>query len=199
MATAVPSSDRLAFADRRVLADLVPGALVRDVALIGAGAGLTGLAAQVSVHTWLSPVPFTLQTLAVLVTGAALGSVRGVLSMALYMLAGGAGLPWFASHSHGWGGPSFGYIVGFVVAAGVVGELARRGNDRQVLSSLGLLAVGSAIVYVSGATWLAHDLHLSAQKAVELGVTPFLLTDALKLAVAAVVLPGAWTLVRRMR
>jgi biotin transport system substrate-specific component len=193
MATAVPSSDRL------VLADLVPGALVRDAALIGAGAGLTGLAAQVSVHTWLSPVPFTLQTLAVLVTGAALGSVRGVLSMLLYMVAGGAGLPWFASHAHGWGGPSFGYIVGFVVAAGVVGELARRGNDRQVLSSLGLLAVGSAIVYVIGATWLAHDLHLSAQKAVELGVTPFLITDALKLAIAAVVLPGAWTLVRRMR
>ena len=193
MATAVPSSDRL------VLADLVPGALVRDAALIGAGAGLTGLAAQVSVHTWLSPVPFTLQTLAVLVTGAALGSVRGVLSMALYMVAGGAGLPWFASQEHGWGGPSFGYIVGFVVAAGVVGELARRGNDRQVLSSLGLLAVGSAIVYVIGATWLAHDLHLGAQKAVELGATPFLLTDALKVAVAAVVLPGAWTLVRRMR
>ena len=193
MATAVPSSDRL------VLADLVPGALVRDAALIGAGAGLTGLAAQVSVHTWLSPVPFTLQTLAVLVTGAALGSVRGVLSMALYMVAGGAGLPWFADRAHGWGGPTFGYIVGFVVAAGVVGELARRGNDRQVLSSLGLLAVGSAIVYVIGATWLAHDLHLGAQKAVELGVTPFLLTDALKVAVAAVVLPGAWTLVRRMR
>jgi len=114
-------------------------------------------------------------------------------------VAGGAGLPWFASHSHGWGGPSFGYIIGFVVAAGVVGELARRGNDRHVLSSVGLLAVGSAIVYVIGATWLAHDLHLSAQKAVDLGVTPFLLTDALKLAIAAVVLPGAWTLVRRMR
>jgi biotin transport system substrate-specific component len=193
MATAVTSSDRI------VLADLVPGALVRDVALIGAGAGLTGLAAQVSVHTWLSPVPFTLQTLAVLVTGAALGSVRGVLSMALYMVAGGAGLPWFADHDHGWGGLTFGYIIGFVVAAGVVGELARRGNDRQVLSTLGFLAVGSAIVYVIGATWLAHDLHLSAQKAVELGVTPFLLTDALKLAVAAVVLSGAWTLVRRMR
>jgi biotin transport system substrate-specific component len=193
MATAVPSSDRI------VLADLVPGALVRDAVLIGAGAGLTGLAAQVSVHTWLSPVPFTLQTLAVLVTGAALGSVRGVLSMALYMVAGGAGLPWFASHAHGWGGPTFGYIVGFVVAAGVVGELARRGNDRHVLSSLGLLAVGSAIVYVIGATWLAHDLHYSAQTAVSKGVTPFLLTDALKLAVAALVLPGAWTLVRRMR
>ena len=193
MATAVTSSDRI------VLAGLVPGALVRDAALIGAGAGLTGLAAQVSVHTWLSPVPFTLQTLAVLVTGAALGSVRGVLSMALYLVAGAAGLPWFASHSHGWGGPSFGYIIGFVVAAGVVGELARRGNDRHVLSSLGLLAVGSAIVYVIGATWLAHDLHLSAQKAVELGVTPFLLTDGLKLAIAAAVLPGAWTLVRRMR
>jgi biotin transport system substrate-specific component len=185
---------------RLVLADLLPGSLVRDAALVVGGAALTGAAAQISIHVpSITPVPFTLQTLAVLVTGAALGSVRGVLSMALYMVAGGAGLPWFASHAHGWGGPTFGYIVGFVVAAGVVGELARRGNDRHVLSSLGLLAVGSAIVYVIGATWLAHDLHYSAQTAVSKGVTPFLLTDALKLAVAALVLPGAWTLVRRMR
>ncbi len=182
---------------RSVLADLLPATLTRDVGLVAGGAGLTGLAAQVSVHTSLSPVPFTLQTLAVLVTGAALGTVRGLLSMTLYLLAGIAGIPWFAGHSHGWGGPSFGYILGFLVAAVVVGELARRGNDRQVVSTVGLMALGSAIVYVVGATWLAHDLHLSAARAVELGVTPFLIGDAIKIGVAAVVLPSAWRLARR--
>jgi biotin transport system substrate-specific component len=182
---------------RLVLADLVPGALVRDAVLIVAGAGLTGLAAQVSIHTPLSPVPFTLQTLAVLVTGAALGTLRGALSMLVYLLAGVAGMPWFSNHTHGWGGPSFGYIIGFVVTAGVVGALAKRGADRQVLSTLGLMALGSAIVYVIGATWLANDLHLSAQKAVSLGVEPFLVTDSLKLAIAALAFPATWRLARR--
>jgi biotin transport system substrate-specific component len=193
MATAATTPDRL------VLADLVPGSLARDAALIVGGACLTGLAAQVSIHTPLSPVPFTLQTFAVLLTGAVLGPVRGALSMLLYLVAGVAGVPWFASHEHGWGGASFGYIIGFVVAAGVVGELSRRGNDRQVLSTVGLMALGSAIVYVFGATWLAADLHLSAQKAIDLGVTPFLVTDALKLAAAGLALPAAWRLVRRFR
>src|SRR6266516_2990047 len=199
MATAVPSSDRLAFADRRVLADLVPGALVRDVALIMAGAGLTGLAAQVSVHTSITPVPFTLQTMAVLLVGASLGTIRGLLSMLLYVAAGSAGVPWFASHGHGWGGPSFGYLLGFVAAAGVVGELARRRNDRQVLTTIGVMVVGSAIIYVIGTTWLAADLNLSARRAIDLGVVPFLIGDALKLGVAALALPTAWKLVGRFR
>ncbi len=182
---------------RAVLADLIPGSLVRDAALIAGGAGLTGLAAQVSVHTSLTPVPFTLQTLAVLVVGAALGSIRGMLSMALYLVAGTAGVPWFEHHTHGWGGPSFGYILGFIVAAGVVGELARRGNDREVLSTVGLMALGSALVYIVGAAWLAHDLHVSASKAIDLGVTPFLIGDALKIAVAALALPAVWRVARR--
>lgn len=183
---------------RIVLADLVPGARVRDAALIVAGAGLTGVAAQISIHIpSITPVPFTLQTLAVLLTGAALGSVRGLLSMALYLLAGGVGVPWFANHSHGFSGASFGYIVGFVLAAGVVGELARRGNDRAVVSAIGLMALGDAIILTIGTIWLANDLHLPAAKAIELGVTPFLLTDAIKLTVAALALPAAWKLVRR--
>lgn len=183
---------------RLVLADLVPGALVRDAALIVGGAGLTGLAAQVSLHTSLTPVPFTLQTLAALVVGASLGSLRGVLSMLVYLAAGSVGVPWFANHAHGWGGsPSFGYIIGFVVMAGIVGELARRGHDRAVLSSVGLMLVGDAVVLTIGTIWLANDLHVSAAKAIDLGVTPFLLAEVIKIAIAAVVLPGAWRLVRR--
>jgi biotin transport system substrate-specific component len=192
------STPRISATPRLVLADLLPGTRVRDAVLIAGGAGLTGLAAQVSVHTGLTPVPFTLQTLAVLLVGSALGSVRGVLSIGLYLLAGMAGVPWYANHSSQWQhNPSFGYIIGFVIAAGVVGELARRGNDRTVMSTVGLMVLGSAIVYLVGATWLAQDLHVSASKAVALGVTPFLIGDTIKAAIAAIVLPTAWKLVRR--
>jgi biotin transport system substrate-specific component len=193
MTTAAASTDRL------VLADLVPGALVRDAALIIGGAALTGLAAQVSITTSITPVPFTLQTLAVLVTGAALGTVRGLLSMLLYLAAGSLGLPWFADHGYGWGGPTFGYIIGFVIAAGVVGELARRHADRHVLTTLGLMIVGNLIIYLIGTAWLAADLDLSARQAFELGVRPFLISDALKLAVAALAFPAAWKAVHRFR
>ena len=186
-----------ALSRRSVLADLVPGARVRDAALIAGGAGLTGLAAQVSIHTPLSPVPFTLQTLSVLVVGAALGSVRGVLSMLVYAVVGVAGVPWFAGHTSGWGGPSFGYIVGFVLAAGVVGELARRGADRHVATTVGLMALGTVLVYLVGTTWLAHDLHLDAAAAFRLGVRPFLAADAIKIGVAALAFPAAWKLARR--
>lgn len=189
----------LALPQRRVLADLLPGSLARDAVLVVAGAALTGLAAQVSIHVpAITPVPFTLQTLAVLLGGAALGSVRGLLAMLFYLAAGSAGVPWFANHSHGWAdSPSFGYILGFVVAAGLVGELARRGNDRSVLSALGLMAVGDAVLLTVGTIWLSADLHVSASKAIELGVTPFLIGDAIKLTIAALALPAAWKLVRR--
>ncbi len=191
MTFAIPRSER------RVLADLIPGALARDAALVVAGAGLTGLAAQVSIHTPWTPVPFTLQTMAVLVVGAALGSVRGLLSIALYLLAGVAGVPWYAAHTHGWGGPSFGYIIGFVVAAGVVGELAKRGGDRHVVTTVALMVAGSVIIYGIGTVWLAADLHVGAAKAFDLGVRPFLATDAIKLAIAALAFPAAWKLARR--
>lgn len=190
MASVHPVSPRL------VLADLVPGSWARDGVLVLAGAGLTGLAAQVSITTPLSPVPFTLQTLAVLGTGAALGSVRGLLSMLLYLGAGAVGVPWYAGHGSGWGGPTFGYVIGFAVAAFVVGALAERRADRHVVSTVLLMVLGNVIIYAVGTTWLASDLGLSAAGAVKVGVRPFLGTDALKIAVAAMLLPGAWKLAR---
>jgi biotin transport system substrate-specific component len=183
--------------DRLVLADLVPGALVRDIALVVGGAGLTGLAAQVSIHTALSPVPFTLQTLSVLVVGAALGSARGLLSMLLYLLGGMVGVPWYANQEHGWGGPAFGYILGFVVAAGLVGALAKRGADRHVVSTVLLMVAGSVVIYLIGTVWLAVDLHIGSAEAFKLGVRPFLATDAIKIGLAALAFPTAWKLARR--
>lgn len=188
-------STTAALNDHEVLADLVPAVpstLVRDVALVVGGAGLTGLAAQFAFTTPLSPVPFTLQPLSVLIVGAALGTKRAVTSMLLYLVAGMAGLPWFADAGSGWHMPSFGYILGFVVAAGVVGALAKRGADRKVGSTVALLTAGMAIIYAIGTTWLAFDLGVSAHKAFSLGVQPFLLGDVVKILVAAVAFPAAW-------
>jgi biotin transport system substrate-specific component len=191
-------SSSLALPRRIVLADLVPGAWVRDVVLVAAGAGLTGLAAQVSIHTSLSPVPFTLQTLAVLVVGAALGSVRGVLSLLTYLIAGGAGLPWFANHSHGWGGPSFGYIIGFVLAAGVAGLLAERRADRHVLTTVLMMIIGNLIIYAVGIAWLLYEVPVySVGQGIHYGMTVFLASDAAKIVLAALALPTAWKLARR--
>ena len=177
-----------------VLADLIPGGKVRDAVLVVSGAALTGLCAQISIHTPLSPVPFTLQTFAVLLTGAAVGSRRGMLSMLVYLVAGGLGLPWFAHGTAGWGGPSFGYVVGFVLAAAVVGRLSERRADRHLLSTAAQFVIGSVLVYLVGASWLAADLHLSAGSAFAFGVRPFLVTDAIKAALAAIALPSAWSL-----
>lgn len=191
------STARTAPTPALVLGDLIAGSRVRDAALVVAGAGLTGLAAQVAITTPLSPVPFTLQTLAVLLTGAALGSMRGLASMLLYLGAGAAGVPWFSGHSSGWGGPTFGYIAGFVVAAVVVGALAERRADRHVGSTVAMMVVGNVLIYAVGTTWLALDLGLSAGDAFALGVRPFLAVDAVKIGVAALALPSAWKLARR--
>jgi len=183
---------------RIVLADLIPGAWVRDASLVAGGAGLTGLAAQISIHTSLSPVPFTLQTVAALLVGATLGSARGLLSMALYLVAGGLGLPWFASHSHGWGGTSFGYIVGFVVAAAATGWLAERRADRHVLTTILMMIVGNLIIYVIGVSWLLHQVpSFSVGQGLHYGMVVFLASDAAKTIAAALLLPAIWKVVKR--
>ncbi|HEY8675361.1 MAG TPA: biotin transporter BioY [Candidatus Dormibacteraeota bacterium] len=184
---------------RTTLADLLPGERVRDAVLVVLGAGLTGLAAQVSFHIPGTPVPVTGQTFAVLLTGAALGFGRASLSMILYMAAGVAGVPWYANHGSGFGGPAFGYIVAFVGAAALVGWLAERGGDRTLPRTLLTMLAGTVAIYLVGAAWLALDLHLSATTAFNLGVRPFLLGDAIKLLLATGLLPGAWWLAGRGR
>jgi biotin transport system substrate-specific component len=177
-----------------VLADLLPASRVRDVALVAGGAALTGLAAQIAVPVPGSPVPVTGQTFAALLVGTALGARRGLLSLALYALAGLAGVPWFASGTSGVS-VSFGYILGMMLASAVVGALARRGADRGVLRMAGTMLLGEAIIYAVGVPYLAYAADMSASAAIAAGLTPFLIGDALKAALAMGAVPAAWKLV----
>ncbi|MET9362003.1 biotin transporter BioY [Streptomyces sp. NPDC006632] len=180
-----------------VLADLLPSSRTRDVALVVGGAALTGLAAQIAVQVPGSPVPVTGQTFAALLVGAGLGAGRGFLSLALYALVGMAGMPWFASGTSGAGGASFGYVLGMLLASTVVGALARRGADRSVPRTAGTMVLGSAIIYAVGVPYLAASTGMSLTAAVAAGLTPFLIGDALKAALAMGLLPAAWKLLGR--
>ncbi|PWI45473.1 biotin transporter BioY [Streptomyces sp. ICBB 8177] len=185
-----------------VLADLLPAstdvrARLRDVALVAGGAALTGLAAQLSVHIPGSPVPVTGQTFAALLVGTALGARRGMLSLLLYAVAGVAGVPWFAGGASGAAGVSFGYVLGMVLASAAVGALARRGADRSVARTAGVMVLGEAIIYAVGVPYLAVAAHLSVNQAIAEGLTPFLLGDAVKAALAMGALPAAWKLLER--
>ena len=180
----------------QVLADLLPASRVRDVALVVGGAVLTGLAAQISVPVPHSPVPVTGQTFAALLVGTSLGASRGLASLVLYALAGLAGVPWFAGGTSGVS-VSFGYILGMLLASTVVGALARRGADRSVWRMAGTMLLGEALIYAVGVPYLAYAAGLSASAAVAAGLTPFLIGDALKAALAMGVTPTAWKLVNK--
>ncbi|MFD7426324.1 biotin transporter BioY [Streptomyces sp. NPDC091387] len=183
-----------------VLADLLPAARHRyavDTALVLGGAALTGIAAQIAVPVPGSPVPVTGQTFAALLVGTALGARRGFLALAVYALVGMAGMPWFSAGSSGPGGASFGYVLGMLLAATVVGGLARRGGDRSVLRTAGTMVLGSALIYAVGVPYLALSTGMSASAAIAAGLTPFLLGDALKAALAMGALPASWKLIGR--
>ncbi len=194
MTVAVPVSRRPI-----VLADLLPGSAVRDAALVVGGAAFVGLTAQLSIYLPGTPVPVTGQTFGVLLVGAALGWRRSFAAMALYLLAGMVGLPWFASHGSGYHFASFGYILSYLVAAPLVGALARRGGDRTPIRTVLTMALGNALIYLIGVTYLAADLHLSGGTAIHEGMRPFLVGDTVKMALAAGLLPTTWALVNRTR
>ena len=183
----------------RTLGDVIPGGLARSVALVVGGAAFVGLTAQVAIPLPFTPVPLSLQTFSVLLVGAVLGSRRGVASMALYLLAGVAGVPWFSQHQSGWAFASFGYVVGFVLAAWLVGRLAERGADRTVVSTAGLMVLGNLAIYACGVSGLMAVTGMGLVGALLAGVVPFLIGDALRSALAAGLLPATWKLVGTRR
>jgi biotin transport system substrate-specific component len=170
---------------------VVPRSRVTDLVLISAGAGLTALLAQIQIPMY--PVPMTLQTFAVLLIAASMGPWRALSSMGLYVAMGAAGVPVFAgAKALSQVLPTAGYLVGFAVAAVIVGLLANRGFVRQPVAVLLSFLAGSAIIYLFGASWLVLGLGMDVQQALLAGVIPFLVGDAAKALLAAAVLPTAW-------
>jgi len=209
MTLAIPRLDRSTAEERGLtIADfLVPirlgervNARVRDVSLVIAGALFIYLTARIVLPVPGSPVPITGQTFGVLLVGGALGFRRGLIGVGLYVLLGVIGLPFFAEGKGGvsiiWGATG-GYLIGFVVAGALVGRLAELGWDRRLGGALGAMLLGSAVIYAIGLPWLAVVTSSTPAEAMELGLTPFLVGDALKLMLAAVLFPTAWWVVGR--
>lgn len=172
-------------------------AWLRDLLLIIIGAIFVAALAQVKIPLPFTPIPLTGQTFAVLLIGAALGSKRGMASLTLYTAMGALGLPFFAGGASGLAylsGPTLGYLVGFVAAAYVIGLLAERGLERSVRTSFVPFLAGTLVIYLFGAGWLA--ILFGVEQALALGMSPFLVGDAIKLVLAALALPAAWKLVK---
>jgi biotin transport system substrate-specific component len=182
---------------RRVLADLIPASVLAEVALVVGAAALVGALAQISIHLSFTPVPITGQTLGVMLAGTALGWRRAGLAMALYVVAGIVGVPWFAHHASGYVGSNFGYLIGFVVAGTALGWVAGRGGDRTVTRAFVAMAIGDVIIFAIGVPWLAVSLHLNASTAIADGLTPFVWGELIKSGIAGVALPSSWRLVDR--
>lgn len=178
--------------------------ILRDALLVFGFSLFVSLSAYVSIPLPFTPVPITGQTLAVLLTGAVLGSRLGSLALLAYLAEGLAGLPVFAGGSSAWTigrtglpviiGPSAGYLYSYPIAAFAVGYLAERGWDRSFWRAAVAMLVGEVIIYAVGLPWLAIYVGLLA--AVPLGLVPFIPGDLIKLVLAAGALPGAWILVR---
>ena len=214
---ATPHLNRLPAAERGItIGDfLVPirigerlSARLRHLTLIVTGAIFIALTANVTIWLPNNPVPITGQTLSVLVVGGALGLRRGVLSVGLYLLLG-LFLPVYAGQTHGLQnfvdfrsagvvlGVRGGYLIGFLLAGAIVGWLAELGWDRHIGGAVGAMIIGEIAIYTVGVPWLAYAAHMSPETAVATGLTPFVVGDALKLAIAAGIFPIAWWLVGR--
>jgi len=174
-------------------------ARLRHIAMICIGAVFIALTANVTIWLPDNPVPITGQTLSVLVVGGALGLRRGAMSVALYLILGFF-LPVYAGQAHGLNtivGIGSGYLVGFLFAGALVGWLAELGWDRHIGGAIAAMALGEVVIYAFGVPWLALAAGMSPQMAIDKGFTPFIIGDAIKLAIAAGIFPMAWWLVGR--
>jgi biotin transport system substrate-specific component len=206
---ALPRLDRTTSADRGLtIADFfIPvrvgerlNSRVRDVALVVAGALFIYLTSLIVIPVPGSPVPITGQTFGVLLVGGGLGLRRGFGAVTLYVLLGLIGLPFFADGKGGIAilfGATGGYLIGFIAAGAVVGRLAELGWDRKFLGALGAMFVGEVVIYAIGLPWLKAVGGLTWQQTIDLGLSPFLVGDAIKAILAAALFPVAWWVVGR--
>jgi biotin transport system substrate-specific component len=209
MTIALPRLQRVPQAERGItIGDfLVPirvwermGVRARHVGLVVAGAFLIYLTALISIPVPGSPVPVTGQTFGVLLVGGALGFRRGISSVGLYVLLGVVGLPFFAEGKGGLEviqGTNGGYLIGFIVAGALVGRLAELGWDRKLIGSVAAMLLGNVVIYVIGLPWLMAVTSQTVAWTLDNGLWPYLIGDALKLALAAAAFPAAWWVVGR--
>ena len=176
---------------------VLPKGIAIDIALVSAFALLNAGAAQISIPLPFTPVPLTLQTFAVLLTGSVLGTGRGLASLALYVAIGSLGAPWFSGGSSGIGGVTFGYVLGFLLAGAIVGRLAERGATLSISRTILSFSAGTLAIYAVGVPWLMANTGMNFSQAISAGLTPFLLGDLVKAAAAGVLLPGLWKLIQR--
>ena len=178
-------------------------ALTEALFVVG-GIGLISLLAQISIPVPGSPVPVTGQTLGVLLIGTTYGARLGLITFASYLLAGIAGAPIFApsatSPNHGierLTGATGGYLVGMLVASLLLGYLADRKADQKFRTSFPALLLGDLVIFAFGLTWLHTSLDLTWTATIKAGFTPFILGEALKIAITATSLPLVWRRISR--
>ncbi len=174
--------------------------LIREMILLLGGVLVLALAAQIQILLPISPVPITGQTFAVLILATLYGSKLGPATVLSYLALGAAGLPVFAGGAAGAArlfGPTAGYLFGFLVAAIVVGALAEKGWDRRPATTAASMVLGNLVIYAFGVAWLSR--FVASEKLLAAGVLPFLLGDALKIALATALLPAGWRIIGRNR
>ncbi|SLN14254.1 biotin transporter BioY [Ruegeria meonggei] len=175
---------------------------VKQVVLVVLGIVALAIAAKIKVPMW--PVPITMGTFAVLTIGTAYGARLGLVTMMGYLLIGALGFDVFAGSSAEKFGLTYmmggtgGYLVGYVLAVLALGALAARGWDRSVGKMTLALVLANVLIYVPGLLWLGQ-LYGWDQPILEWGLTPFLVGDVIKLALAALLIPGLWKLVGNAR
>jgi len=194
-------------ATNRVLAEVFgasEGAALRAKQAALVVSGIAALAVSAKIMVPMLPVPMSMGTFAVLTIGAAYGARLGLVTIIGYMLVGMLGFDVFAKSTADLNGLTYmmgstgGYLVGFVLATVALGLLAARGWDRSPVKMAGAMLIGNALIYVPGLLWLG--VHYGFDKPIlTWGLTPFLMGDAVKLALAAVLLPALWKLVGRAR
>jgi len=176
--------------------------LIHNISLIIGFSLLISLCAQIAFLLPFSPVPITLQTLGVILTGAVLGSKRGSLAVIAYLAEGASGLPFFAAGTSGINhliGFTGGYLLAFPIAAYITGFLCEHEFDRSFKTSIIAMLPGTLIIYLLGVSWLAYTLHLSPQTAISTGMLPFIPGDILKIIFATLLLPTAWKLTKNKK
>ena len=185
-------------ADTLMEAALAPLDSVRSAGLVIVFSLFIAACAQFSIH--IGPIPITGQTFAVLLTGALLGSRLGAAAVIAYLIEGALGLPFFAGGGAGivrFLGPTGGYLVAFPAAAFITGAFAEQGWDKRYPTAVAAMAIGSLIIFLGGWAWYAILTNTPPVAAFKLAVLPFLLGDAIKIALGAAVLPTGWALLKK--